>query len=166
MLYYSWTPFHWCINYYCRTDIDEARVISALRHKSKYKSKFNFDLFKKKIKFWRFHAVVLVKTFLLNYYCRTDIDEVRVISFLGVRTDGQTDRHDFGIPIWRHVGTQKISTQSSKLGVSCDRYRPMHPRRTGDAYMHTNENLAFSRSSSNNISKWVETGDIPLLHIN
>ena len=34
-----------------------------------------------------------------------------VISFLGVRTD----RHDFGILIWKHVGTQKISTKSSKL---------------------------------------------------
>ena len=30
---------------------------------------------------------------------------------------GQTDRHDFGIPIWKHVSTQKNSTQSSKLGV-------------------------------------------------
>ena len=38
-------------------------------------------------------------------------------SFLGVRTDGQ--RHGFGILIWKHVGTQKISTQNSKLGVSC-----------------------------------------------
>ena len=45
----------------------------------------------------------------------TDIDEARVISFLGVRTD----THDFGILIWKHVGTQKISTQSSKLVVSC-----------------------------------------------
>ena len=34
-----------------------------------------------------------------------------VISFLGVRTD----RQGFGILIWKHVGTQKISTQSSKL---------------------------------------------------
>ena len=24
---YSWRPFHWCINYKCRTDIDEAKVI-------------------------------------------------------------------------------------------------------------------------------------------
>ena len=39
----------------------------------------------------------------------------RVISFLEVRTD----RHGFGILIWKHVGTQKISTESSKLGVSC-----------------------------------------------
>ena len=31
---------------------------------------------------------------------------------------GQTDRHDFGILTWKHVGTQKISTQSSKLVVS------------------------------------------------
>ena len=36
------------INYYnCRTDIDEARVILALRHnvKSKYNSRFNLDVF-------------------------------------------------------------------------------------------------------------------------
>ena len=32
--------------------------------------------------------------------------------------DGRTDRHGFGIVIWKHVGTQKISTQSSKLVVS------------------------------------------------
>ena len=38
-----------------------------------------------------------------------------VISFLGVRTD----RHGFRILTWKHVGTQKISTQSSKLVVSC-----------------------------------------------
>ena len=45
--------------------------------------------------------------------CRTDIDEARVISFLGV----QTDRHGFGILTWKHVGTQKISIQKSKLVV-------------------------------------------------
>ena len=38
-----------------------------------------------------------------------------VIYFLGVRTD----RHGFGILTWKHVGTQKISTQSSKLVVGC-----------------------------------------------
>ena len=30
-----------------------------------------------------------------------------------------TDRHDFGVLIWKHVCTQKISTQSSKIKVSC-----------------------------------------------
>ena len=35
------------------------------------------------------------------------------------QTDRQTDRHGFRILIWKHVGTQKISTQSSKLVVSC-----------------------------------------------
>ena len=44
----------------------------------------------------------------------TDIDEAMVISFLGVRTD----RQGFGILTWKHVGKQKISTQSSKLVVS------------------------------------------------
>ena len=52
----------------------------------------------KKIKFLGFHGAVLT---------RGDF-------FLGVRTD----RHGFGILIWKHVGTQKISTQSSKLMVS------------------------------------------------
>ena len=41
-----------------------------------------------------------------------------IISFLGVRTDEQTDRHGVGILIWKHVGTQKISTQNSTLVVS------------------------------------------------
>ena len=53
MLQYSWRPFHWWINYHCRTDIDEAKAISALQHKLKYKSKFNFKLFWKIILiFW------------------------------------------------------------------------------------------------------------------
>ena len=34
-------------------------------------------------------------------------------------TDRWTDKHGFGILIWKHVGTQKISTQRSKLVVSC-----------------------------------------------
>ena len=64
MLYYSSRPFHWCINYYCKTDIDEAKVISAFRQKSK----FEFRTFlKKKIQFLGFHGVVLVKTFPLMY---------------------------------------------------------------------------------------------------
>ena len=42
-----------------------------------------------------------------------------VTSLLGVQTDGRTDRDMvLGILIWKHVGTQKISTQSSKLVVS------------------------------------------------
>ena len=39
-----------------------------------------------------------------------------MISFLGVRTDGQTDgqtdRHGFGILIWKHVGTQKFQLKA------------------------------------------------------
>ena len=41
MLYCSWRPFNWCINYQCRTDIHKAKVISDRQHKSK----FNFDFF-------------------------------------------------------------------------------------------------------------------------
>ena len=33
--------------------------------------------------------------------------------------DRQTDGQGFGILTWKHVGTQKISTQNSKLVVSC-----------------------------------------------
>ena len=52
---------------------------------------------------------------------------------------GQTDRQGFWILIWKHVGnTKKISTQSSKLRVSC-RLRVMHPRMTR---MH-NKNTEF-----------------------
>ena len=43
------------------------------------------------------------------------LTKIKAISFLGVRTD----RHGFGILTWKHVCTQKISTQSSKLVVSC-----------------------------------------------
>ena len=45
---YSWKPFHWCINYWCRTDIDKAKVISALCQKT------NFKLFWKKIQIFGF----------------------------------------------------------------------------------------------------------------
>ena len=58
MLKYSLRPFHLCQN--------------------------SISPFMKKLKFLRFHAVVLMKTFLLMYrllatYCMTDIDEARVI---------------------------------------------------------------------------------------
>ena len=66
---------------------------------------------------------------ITNVGVRTDIDEAMMISFPGVRTDGQTVRHGFGILIWKHVGTQKISTQSSKLVLAVDPYMP--PRRSG-----------------------------------
>ena len=73
MLYYSWRPSHWCINYYCKTDIGKARVNSELRHNSKYMSKFNFDLFKRKIIFLGFpccstHEDLPIDV-AINYYC-------------------------------------------------------------------------------------------------
>ena len=43
----------------CRTDIDETRVNSTLRHKSKYKSKFNLDIFRKENLIFCFHSVVI-----------------------------------------------------------------------------------------------------------
>ena len=54
--------------------------------------------------------------FGFHYYCKTDIDEARVISFLGVRTDSQTNSKNFNS---KKKKTQKISTQISKLRVSC-----------------------------------------------
>ena len=51
----------------------------------------------------------------ISCYCRTDIDEARVISFLGVLTDGRTDRHSFGILTWKHVGIQKNFNSKLKI---------------------------------------------------
>ena len=70
------------MDYQCRTDIDEAKVISARQHKSK----FNFELFEQKIfNFW----VLIFSTredlpidVSISYQCRTDIDESKMISAL------------------------------------------------------------------------------------
>ena len=71
-----------------------------------------------KFTFLGFHVVVLVKTFPLMYQLPTNVGltltKLGWFLFLRVRTD----RHGFGILTWKHVGTQKISTQSSKLVVS------------------------------------------------
>ena len=56
---------------------------------------------------------------LLVYYCRTNIDEAKVISFLRVGTDRQMDRHYFGILLWKHICNQNVSFQSLKLRVDC-----------------------------------------------
>ena len=77
-------------------------MISALRHKSK----IEFQTFlKKKIKYLGFHGVVLVKTFdvSITNVRLIGIDEAMVTSFLGVRTDRWSDRHGFGILIWKHA---------------------------------------------------------------
>ena len=52
------------------------------------------SLFDLKVKFLNFHAVVLVNTFLFMHqnYFRTDIDEAKVISFLGGTDRRGTDR--------------------------------------------------------------------------
>ena len=94
MVYYSWRPFHWCINYQCRTDIDEAMVISFLGVRTDGQTDRRTDR---------------------QTDGQTDGQTDRQTDR---QTDGQTDRHGFGILIWKHVGTQKISTQNSKLVVS------------------------------------------------
>ena len=58
-------------------------------------------------------------------------------------------KQGFGILIWKHVGTQKISTQSSKLVVSY-----MHPWRTG---MH---NDGLMMQTCRNINLHVVNTDI------
>ena len=92
-------------------------VISALQRKSK----FNFELFckKKKITFFWFPCCSTREDLSID----VSITNVGLILtklwwflFSGY---GQTDRHGFGILTWKHVGTQKISTQSSKLLISC-----------------------------------------------
>ena len=47
-------PFYWCINFYCKTDIDKPRVTSACQHKSK----FNFYLFWKEIQIFGFPCCI------------------------------------------------------------------------------------------------------------
>ena len=101
-------------------------VISALRQKSN----FEFQTFLKKNQIFGFPwrstredlsidvsitnlGLILTKLrgFLFSGCGQTDGRTDR-------QTDGQTDRHGFGILTWKHVDTQKISTQSSKLVVS------------------------------------------------
>ena len=115
---YLWRRFYWWINYYWRNDIDEVRVISAFWHKSKYKSKYNFDLFWKESRFLGFPCSGTREDFSIDVsFTNVGLifDEARPFLFSGY---GQTDRYDFGILIWKHVGTQTISIQSSKLRVS------------------------------------------------
>ena len=63
----------WCINYLCRTDIDEARAFGMHFFFSAYGNTgyghnfVNFELFEKEFIFLGFHGVVLVKTFPLMY---------------------------------------------------------------------------------------------------
>ena len=52
----------------------------------------------------------------ISYWCRTDFDEAKVISFLREQTDRVLESSHGNMP---GLGTQKISTQSSKLGLSC-----------------------------------------------
>ena len=70
-------------------------MISSFRHKSKFnfelkiknKSKFNFEFFE--IKFLCFHVVVLLKTsfhWCINFQCRADIDEAKIISALCLKS--------------------------------------------------------------------------------
>ena len=56
-------------------------------------------------------------SYLSITFCPTDFDKVKVI--FCVATDGWADRQDLGVFIWKHVGTQNNSIQSSKLGASC-----------------------------------------------
>ena len=55
--------------YQLRTDIDETRVNSTLRHKSK----FYLDLFWKENLIFCFHAVVLVKNFPFMYQLQLQV---------------------------------------------------------------------------------------------
>ena len=115
MLEYSWRPIHWCINYYCRTDIDEARVMSALRHKPK------FNPFWKEIQFLGFPCCSTHKDLSVDVSITTVgliLTKLGWFLLSGYRqTDGQPNRQDFGILIWKQVGTQKKKKINSKLKI-------------------------------------------------
>ena len=85
-------------NYYCRTDIDESRVISALQHMSlKYKSKL-----KKKNWFPCCSTREDLSTDVsISYYCRNDIDRARVIQHFGISQNSISTFYEkkiFGFP--------------------------------------------------------------------
>ena len=97
-----------------------------------------FQIFLGKILFFGFsccstHQDISIDVSITNV--RLILRKAWVISSLGV----QTDRHGIGILLWKHVCTQKISTQSSKLVVSC-RFSYDSPE-NGDAQQGNEENL-------------------------
>ena len=107
--------YHWCINYQFRSDMDETKVISALRQKSK----FVFRTFKKKNQIFGFPWCSTREDLSIDVsITNVGLILTKLWRFLFSGTDRPTDKHGFGILIWKHVGTQKISTQSSKLVVS------------------------------------------------
>ena len=82
------------MNYKCRADIDEGKVISALWHKSKYKLKFNFKLFSKKNQIFGFPWSSTREDLSIDVSITNVgliLTKIRMISFLGVRTDKQID---------------------------------------------------------------------------
>ena len=123
-------------------------MISALRHKSKYKSKFDFknhifgfpccstrDDLSIDVSITNVGLILTkLRGFLFSGYGQTDGQTDRRTDR---RTDGQTDRHGFGILIWKHVDTQKIQLKAQNYWLAVDPYMP--PRRSG---MHNNRKLA------------------------
>ena len=91
------------------------------------KSQFlNFELFWKKIQIFGFPLYSTREKLSIDASITNVgliLTKLRGFPFSGCgqtdgRTDRRTDRHGFRILIWKHVDTQKISTQSSKLMVS------------------------------------------------
>ena len=90
-------------------------MILALRQKSK----FEFRTFlKKKNQIFGFPWCSTREDLSIDVSITNEgliLTKLRWFLFSGY---GQTDTHGFGILTWKHVGTQKISTQNSKLVVS------------------------------------------------
>ena len=96
---------HVTTNYYCKTNVDEVKVISAFQHKSK----FNFDLFRKEIELFVFTSCSTREDLPIDESITTvGMILTKLGEFIFRATDRQTDRHNFGIFIRKHVGTQKI----------------------------------------------------------
>ena len=78
------------------------------------------------------------------------LTKLRWFLFSGCGQIGRrTDRHDFGILTWKHAGKHKISTQGSKLVVSC-RSLCASPD-DGDAILKFR---SFSAMTSSNCHNW------------
>ena len=103
------------------TNIDEARVISVFRHKSK----FNFELFEKKNQFFEFPCRSTREDLSIDVsiQCRTDIDEATVISTLQhkskfeFRTFLKKKNQIFGFPCCSTCEDLSIDVSITNVGL-------------------------------------------------
>ena len=113
-------------------------LFSGYGHSGYGQLKFISSFLEKKIKFLSFHAVVLMICEDLSI--NASITNVGLIltkpgDFFSWGRKLGTERHCFGILIWKHVGTQKFLTQVQNYWLAVNPWPYMNHRWTG---MHNN----------------------------